>query len=98
MGRPRRPGPAGLEAAASRLRLLRRPQVALQDGLVQVAMAPQNVVTGVGLVVPEDLGGGCQAGSAGGWVRWVEGGSWVGGWVGARRERCGWVGGWGCVS
>lgn len=80
---------ACMTTAGAGLPRVPRPQVALQDGLVQVAMAPQNVVTGVGLVVPEDLGGGCQAGSAGGWVRWVAGGSRVGGWVGARRERCG---------
>lgn len=41
-------------------------QVALQDGTLQLSMAPQNVVVGLAVAVPEALEEGCQAGSAGG--------------------------------
>jgi hypothetical protein len=49
----------GCTNLAAKLPLL---QVALEDGLLQLHMAPQNVVTGVGVIIPEELGEGCQAG------------------------------------
>ncbi len=36
--------------------------MAVQDGILQLSMAPQNVVTSVGVIVPEELEEGCQAG------------------------------------
>ena len=46
--------------------LLWRAQVAVQDGTLQLSMAPQNVVTGLRVAVPEELREGCAAGGAGG--------------------------------